>query len=213
MAATLQFCETNGPAVSPVVTDNISNLNFGRVDAPNLDPTSYSIPAGQASYGKWIRLKLSAMGGSSWVANYWFWKSSGAYKTGEVVGTNTTWGNDDTAPYGYAASQQKILVYGNSCNMAPVAGAPVSLPVTDAGYSVFGYFSYANMPVHWDGPTYVYSVNVYCHGAMGASMNAGDIAAGTNYTDYIYLGLITTLATPLGALNQKVFTVSYIEGS
>jgi len=81
MSATFQWSESNG--VSETVTDGISNLNFGSVDSPNLSPSSYPIVAGQNSFEKFIRAKFS--GSFTEISNMKFWKSSGDYKTGEVI--------------------------------------------------------------------------------------------------------------------------------
>lgn len=81
MAATFQWSESNGSG--EVVTDNISNLNFGSIDAPNLNPLSYPISAGDNSYSKYIRAKFT--GDFTEISNMKFWKSAGQYKTGESI--------------------------------------------------------------------------------------------------------------------------------
>ncbi len=81
MAATFEWSESNG--ASETVTDNISNLNFGSTDSPNLTPSTYPIVAGNNSYEKYIRAKFS--GTFTEISNMKFWKSAGAYKTGEAI--------------------------------------------------------------------------------------------------------------------------------
>jgi hypothetical protein len=81
MPATVSFSETN--TVSAVVTDSLSNLNFGNIDSPNLTPASNPIAAGQNSFEKWIRAKFS--GSFTSVANLRFYQSAGSYVTGESI--------------------------------------------------------------------------------------------------------------------------------
>ena len=80
MAATYTWSETN--LVGVVVTDGITNLNFGSNDSPNIVVATYPIVAGENSYQKYIRAKF---GGSGWteISNMKFWKSSGSYVTDE----------------------------------------------------------------------------------------------------------------------------------
>ena len=82
MAATFQFSESN--LVGEVVQDNITNLNFGDIDDHELVPSSYPIVVGTNSYEKFLRAKF---GGTGWteISNMKFWKSLGAYKTGENI--------------------------------------------------------------------------------------------------------------------------------
>jgi hypothetical protein len=81
MSATFGWSESNG--AGPTVTDGISNANFGSVDAANVVPTSNPIAAGANSYEKYLRGKFS--GTYTSVSNLRFWKSAGAYVTGEAI--------------------------------------------------------------------------------------------------------------------------------
>jgi hypothetical protein len=81
MAATVFLSESNG--AGQVVTDNITNINLGSDDAPNLVTLTSPIVIGLNSYRKYIRLKLSALGGSSVIDQIKAYKSAGAYVTGE----------------------------------------------------------------------------------------------------------------------------------
>ncbi len=90
MAATVDITETNGPSVSSVDTTDISNLNFGSDDSAQLVPASEPITAkadGHA-FEKWVRFRVSALGGSTQLDNLKVWKSAGAYKTDEGISTN-----------------------------------------------------------------------------------------------------------------------------
>lgn len=81
MSATFAWSESNG--AGQVVTDGITNVNFGNVDAPNIVPATNPIAAGANSYEKWVRGKFSGVFNS--VANLRFWKSLGSYVTGEDI--------------------------------------------------------------------------------------------------------------------------------
>lgn len=92
MAATVDISETNGPSASQVETTDISNLNFGSDDSAELTPATYPITAQADGHGyeKWIRYRVSALGGSTQIDNLKCWISNlgGGYKTGEGVSTN-----------------------------------------------------------------------------------------------------------------------------
>ncbi len=81
MAATFQWAESNG--AGEVETIPISNVNFGSVDAANIVVASNPIVRGQNSFGKYIRAKFTG----TWVeiSSIKFWKSAGAYVTGELI--------------------------------------------------------------------------------------------------------------------------------
>lgn len=81
MAATFAFSESNG--AGETVTDPISNANFGSVDAPNIVPAIDPITAGNNSFEKWLRGSFSGVYTS--IANLRFFKSAGAFVTGEDI--------------------------------------------------------------------------------------------------------------------------------
>jgi hypothetical protein len=91
MAATVQIAERNG--VSPgTETPNVSHLNMGSADVANLTPASCPITAmadGHA-FEKWVRINLTALGGSTRIDNLKAWLSSlgGGWKTGEGMSCN-----------------------------------------------------------------------------------------------------------------------------
>jgi len=92
MAATVVITETNGPQASSTETVDPSNINMGSVDDAELVPATYPITAktdGHA-FEKWLRMYVSAMGGSSIIDNLKIWLSSlgGGWKTGEGMSTN-----------------------------------------------------------------------------------------------------------------------------
>jgi len=81
MAATFEFSESN--LVGEVVQDGITNLNFGDIDDHELTPSSYPIVVGDNSYEKNLRAKFDDT--FTEISNMKFWKSAGAYKTGEAI--------------------------------------------------------------------------------------------------------------------------------
>lgn len=92
MPATVQVAETNGPFASSSETIDPSNINMGSDDSAELVPATYPITAmadGHA-FEKWLRLYVSAMGGTSIVDNIKIWLSSlgGGWKTGEGMSTS-----------------------------------------------------------------------------------------------------------------------------
>lgn len=92
MAATVVVAETNGPSGSAVETLDPANINMGSNDSAALDPLTYPITAmadGHA-FEKWLRIYVSAMGGSAQIDNLKIWISSlgGGWMTGEGMSTN-----------------------------------------------------------------------------------------------------------------------------
>lgn len=81
MTATFDFAESNG--AGETVTPSISNVNFGNTDASNITPASNPVTAGSNSYEKWVRGHFT--GTYSSVSNLKFYKSAGAYVTGESI--------------------------------------------------------------------------------------------------------------------------------
>jgi hypothetical protein len=81
MSATFQWCESNG--VGETETRDISNVNFGNVDSPNIVPASHPINVGENSFCKYIRGLFT--GDFTTISNIKFWKSSGDLKTGETI--------------------------------------------------------------------------------------------------------------------------------
>ena len=81
MSAVHSFSESNG--IGEVVSDGISNVNFGNADEANIVPASHPVNAGEASFEKYIRCLFSGV----WteISNMKFWKSAGSYVTGEAI--------------------------------------------------------------------------------------------------------------------------------
>lgn len=69
-----------------------TNLNLGSTSGVNLNPTIYPIVAGSLSYDKYFKIHFA--GTFTSVSDLMFYKSDGAYVTGEVLnytGQVTTW--------------------------------------------------------------------------------------------------------------------------
>ena len=103
MAATVDISERNGPFASSTEDTDISNLNFGSSDEAQLVPADDPITA-QAdghSFEKWIRFRVSALGGSTQIDNLQCWISNlgGGYKTGEGISCNLVTGGYSAATY------------------------------------------------------------------------------------------------------------------
>lgn len=91
MAATVQVVERNGAAPGVESVDP-ANLNLGSTDAVELVPATFPITA-QAdghSFEKWLRVYVSAMGGSTVIDNLKVWLSNlgGGWQTEEGMSTN-----------------------------------------------------------------------------------------------------------------------------
>jgi len=80
MVATFGWVEYLANATS---TATPTNLNLGSTLAANLAPSTYPITAGTYSYEKWFRANFS--GSFTRIENLQFWKSAGAYVTGETI--------------------------------------------------------------------------------------------------------------------------------
>ena len=81
MAATFEFSESNG--AGETVTNGISNINFGAIDATGITPSANPIAAGDNSFEKWMRGRYS--GTFTTISNLRFFKSAGSFVTGEYI--------------------------------------------------------------------------------------------------------------------------------
>jgi hypothetical protein len=131
MAATYQWSESN--AAGEVVTDNISTLNFGSDDSADLTPASHPIVAGQNSFEKYIRAKFG--GTFTEISNMLFWKSSGAYKTGESVkaAANQTY----TQPVSSSSSKATSDIPTSQGTALAIQAADGSATIVAAGYTKY----------------------------------------------------------------------------
>lgn len=74
--------EYNGAGA--VKTTGIVNVNFGSVDAPNLNPAQAVIERGTNSYDKWIRVDFYG-GTFNRISNIKVWRSDGQFGDGPVL--------------------------------------------------------------------------------------------------------------------------------
>lgn len=141
LVATVELCESNN---GEAITHNISNINYGSDDSPNLVPATYPITRGDTpagcSYEKYVRLHVTAMGGSNAIDNIQIWLSNlgGGWMTGEHCQTNLKTGGYSAETY---ASPSQTCFDDQSCPEAdPGAanlgcGGSLAGQITAAGYS------------------------------------------------------------------------------
>lgn len=180
MAAIIALSESNG--AGEVVTDNISNINFGSNDSANLTPANYPIIVGLNSYAKFIRVKLSALGGSSAIDVLKVYKSAGAYVTGEDILSNASISGYRRTVYG---TPTRIASSANEC----VDFIPTSLPGS------------SNLSIS--------AVGTANDGSPDTP--AGTLTVAGTYSQYWTLINRSTGSTPAGAGNQKTFTYQWNE--
>lgn len=189
-ANVVQLSETNGTIAAAVRTDGIANVNFGSFDTPNLVTANHKIIQGTVSFAKWIQFELVTNNNTS-DGNFRFWKSAGAYVTGEVIG----WNNAGTSgnPTNY------ITTYGHS---SAGGGAISPMPYNGNGTALNIVGVWGTVPLDTSLPNHNFGI--------GGNLSAVLTANGT-YTDFIVTALSTTLSTPAGAVNTKTFTITYDE--
>ncbi len=145
VAATVFLSESNG--AGEVVTDNISNLNFGGVDMPNLVPANHPIvrpafPTSRWSFEKFVRLKVQSMGDSLLIQNPKFWKSSGVYLAGEGLFNSNSATLAYSAPAQAQGSKGIATPTSEPSQNIPIAGAMsggiVAAPTYTSGYTAIG---------------------------------------------------------------------------
>lgn len=81
MAATVNISESN--QAGEVVTDGITNINFGSVDQPNIVAANHPVIVGENSYSKYLRFHVANMGGSTTIKDLRNWASVYVPVTGE----------------------------------------------------------------------------------------------------------------------------------
>jgi len=133
MAAIFQWCEANGSGAT--VTDGITNLNMGDVDAPNLVTSTYPIVAGENSYEKFIKAKFTST--FTEISNMKFWKSAGALKTGETVKANLVLPASYSQPVKTTSSQATTDVPESLGAALAVRSAADTATITATGYTEY----------------------------------------------------------------------------
>ena len=138
MAATIEIDESNGAGEAQ--TTNITNSNMGSTDAANLVAATYPVTPGNRTYGKYQRIHVTAMGGSSAVQNLQVWR------TGALGGSATHVTNARTSAYAgaeaYAAPTASAIANADQTmpSADPAAanlgiGGSLAGTLTSTGYS------------------------------------------------------------------------------
>lgn len=70
---TLEIDEANG--AGETLTHNITNANMGNVDSSSLDPVANPVVAGARTFIKYMKMHITAMGGSSKMDNLKVWRT------------------------------------------------------------------------------------------------------------------------------------------
>lgn len=157
MAATIEFCESNG--AGETITHGVANWNFGSTDAPNVIPASFPITAGTNSFTKFWRFHVSDMASSNKIDNLQCWKSAGAYVTGEDIqcSLTTTEGTYDATPY---ATPTQTTYTAATFPTADPGTANWGIKATLSGYlTVTGYSDYLKAQMATTGSTPPGNVN------------------------------------------------------
>lgn len=143
MAATVEIDELNG--TSPGVrTHNISNSNYGELEAVNLDPVANPIIPGNNSFQKWQQWHVTALGGSVSIQNLKYFATTPAANTTHQFNGNTVQGSYDTTKKTvYETPDQSA---GDAPNNVPTAapgsanigvGGSLTGSITSPGFSDF----------------------------------------------------------------------------
>ncbi len=140
-AATVYISESN--LVGEVVTDNISNINFGSVDAPNIVAASHPVIVSERSFNKYHRFKVASLGDSTTIKDLRWWKSAGVFVTGETSQIRD-FGTSGAIAYATPSSTLSLAGWPNLRTSDPGTatvdiGGSLSGEFTVPGYS--GYFN------------------------------------------------------------------------
>ena len=123
MAATIEIDESNGAGETQ--TTNITNSNMGSTDAANLVAATYPVTPGNRTYGKYQRIHVTAMGGSSAVQNLQVWR------TGALGGSATHVTNARTSSYAGAEAYATPTA-------AAIANTDQAMPTSDPAAANLG---------------------------------------------------------------------------
>ena len=151
MAATHQFAESNG--AGEVETIPIANVNFGSVDESEIVTANDPVIAGDASFEKYIRCKFTG----TWteISNMKFWKSAGAYKTGEAIkaAANVAYVQPSATPN---ADSDIPTVEGSALEIESAEGNPT---IEYGASGVSGYTAYIRLQLQTTEETPAGAVN------------------------------------------------------
>jgi len=130
MSATHEWSESSG--VGEVVTDSISTVNFGSVDATDLTPATDPILASENSFHKAIRCKFSST--FTEISNMKIWKSAGAYVTGETLKYKESTSYVQPVETALSSATDIPVAEPGSQNVLSAAGTST---ITSAGYTEY----------------------------------------------------------------------------
>lgn len=141
MSFTLTIDESNGAGETQ--TADVSNINFGSQDAPNLAIATNPVVAGQNSFEKWLRLHISDMGSCLRVSNIRIWRT-GSLAANTAVKTNVrTTSYDGAQTYAQPSQTDRSATYKYSQDLPSSEPASANLGIggslsgalTGVGYS------------------------------------------------------------------------------
>lgn len=151
MSATHQFSESN--LVGEVETIPVANLNFGSNDSAELNTTTYPITRGDASFEKYIRCLFTGI----WteISNMKFWKSVGAYVTGEAIkaAANVVYATPSATPN---ADSDIPIIEGSALAIQSAEGAAI---IEYGASGVSGYTGYIRLQLRTTAATPAGAVN------------------------------------------------------
>ena len=138
MAATFEWAESNTAAET--VTFPVSNINFGKLDSPNLVFPNNVVVAGQNSFEKWVRGRFS--GTYTQIDNLKFFKSTGVLPAGVAVKAGVN------APYSTPVSTPSSVATADVPTSLGAALVPASPGVSPAfsGYITMQLQAQASAP-------------------------------------------------------------------
>ena len=128
-------------------TADISNINFGSVDEPNIVPSAHLISRGQNSFSKYIRCKFTG----TWteILNMKLWKSAGEYVAGETIKAAANVAYDTPSQVGTGDGNIPI-VEGSALHIHSAEGLD-TIVYGDTG--VTGYTTYIRLQEQTTGST------------------------------------------------------------
>lgn len=151
MGAVHHFYESNGAGEAE--TADISNVNFGSNDSPNINTSTHPIVAGNASFEKYIRCFFTGV----WteISNMLFWKSMGEYVTGEAIkaAANVVYAQPSETPN---ADSDIPITEGSALSIESAEGNPI---IEYGASGVSGYTGYIRLQLRTTGATPAGAVN------------------------------------------------------
>jgi len=130
MAATVELDVSNG--AGETITHAPANLNMGSVDSASLDPVANPVVAGNNTYEIWVKLHVTAMGGSSKIDALRIWR------TGALGGSAVEVTNARETTYGGAATYATPIATNSTLATQTMPTATPTNPNLGIGGSLTG---------------------------------------------------------------------------